>query len=45
MLTRSMEEKFEELKSYIGKKFRQQDGSLKEMCSALTEKFTKEVKS
>ena len=40
-----MEKKFEELKKYMDEKFSQQDGSLKEMCSALIEKFTKEVKS
>ena len=44
MLTRKIEQKFEELKKYIDEKFSQQDGSLKEMCSALIENFTKEVK-
>ena len=39
-----MEQKFDELKKYIDEKFSQQDGSLKEMCSALIENFTKEVK-
>ena len=36
-----MEQKFEELKKYMDEKFSQQDGSLKEMCSALIENFTK----
>ena len=40
-----MEKKFEEWKKYMDKKFSQQNGSSKEMRSALIEKFTKEVKS
>ena len=41
MLTRNKEKKFEELKKYMDEKFSQQDGSVKEMCNALKEKFTK----
>ena len=40
-----MEKKFEELKKYMDEKFKQLDGSLEELYSALIEKFTKEVKS
>ena len=40
-----MGKKFEELKKYMDEKFKQLDGSLEELCSALIEKFTKEVKS
>ena len=40
-----MEQIFEELKKYMDEKFSQQSGSLKEMCSALIESFTKEMKS
>ena len=40
-----MEKKFEELKKYMDEKFSQQDESLKEMCSALIETFTREVKN
>ena len=40
-----MEKKFEELKKCMDKRFSQRDGSLKEMGSALMEKFSKELKS
>ena len=40
-----MEKKFEELKKCMDKRFSQRDGLLKEMGSALMEKFSKEVKS
>ena len=40
-----MEQKFVELNNIWTKKFSQQDGQLKEMCSALIDNFAKEVKS
>ena len=40
-----MEQKFEEIKKYMEKKFSQQDGLSKDMCYTLIENFTKEVKS
>ena len=45
MLTRNKEQKCEELKKYKDEKLSQQDVSLREMCSALIENFTKEMKS
>ena len=45
MLTRNMEQKFEEIKKYMEKNFSQQDGLSKDMCYTLIENFTKEVKS
>ena len=44
MLTTNMEQKLKKLKKYIDGKLSQQDRSLKEVCSALKENFTKEVK-
>ena len=45
MLTRNMEQKLKKVKKFIDGKLSQEDRSLKEVCSALKENFTKEVKS